>query len=304
MARLVKMYDFKQYDLPDALFQIKVYQKDVDQMLFKAEEHFLTIEEQMGEIQKGDIVAVCIKSEDKLLTSDCERFSVGKGFFSEEIEQALIGKKKGDIFTTEVDGKKAEITVLWSRRRIVPQLTDEMAAKLGIEDVSNKEEYITYVISELENESKEKKQKAIWNLVSKRLAENSEFEMEAAEVENQFAKDMAYLEEEFGEDFEEFMKAKYHRKTLEDCKQAYKKEIEKTIKLCAIAAPMAIEDGVEWSRDDYEAVIADMVNDEYTEEELKESMSYEDYVKQQMEEYLRSKVLEYFDERFTMTLVK
>lgn len=169
MAKIVKLFDFTLCDLPDVLFQIKVHQKDIDQMLVKASEHFLTIEEQTGEIQKGDIAAICIKCEDKFLCSDCERLSVGRGFFSEEIEQALIGKKKGDTFTTEVEGTSVEITVLWNKRRIIPELTDEMAARLGIENVTNREEYIAYAIAELGNRDKEKKQKAIWLMVSKKL---------------------------------------------------------------------------------------------------------------------------------------
>jgi FKBP-type peptidyl-prolyl cis-trans isomerase (trigger factor) len=303
MVKVLKLYDFTQCVLPDVLFDIKIPQKSIDEKLNKAAEHFLAIEEQEGAIEKGDIVGIKIASEDSFLASECERLSVGKGFFSKEIEAALIGKKKGDTFATEADGAQASITVLWVKRRVVPKFTDAMAAAMNVEDVTNVQEYTDYVTQELVDEDKEKKQNVIWNMVSKKLLEESSFDVDEQEVDAQYKKDLAYLQKELEDDFEEFMQVKYHGKTLEESKKNYKQEIVKTLELCAIAAPMAEEDGTQWTREDYDAVIDDMVSEEYSKEELQQSMSYEDYVKQQMEEYLKAKVLEYYDSRFTVTIV-
>ena len=185
MIKVLSVYDYTKCELPEALFSIKVSRKDIDAMIKKAAEHFLTIEDQDGQIIKGDIVAVKIDSSDVLLNSEIERFVVGKGFFSKEIEQALIGKKKGDKFSLMVDGSLADITVLWVRRRVVPELNDEMATSLGIEDVTNREEYEQYATSELENEDKEKKQNAIWLIISKKLADESKFEIDEKEIDAQ-----------------------------------------------------------------------------------------------------------------------
>ena len=303
MVKVLKLYDYTTCVLPEKLFEIKIPQKKIDEKIEKAAEHFLTIEEQKGAIETVDIVAVKIVSADSLLASECERLSVGKGFFSKDIEAALVGKKKGDSFSLTVDGTPADITVLWVRRRVVPKFTDAMAKAMDIEDVSNVREYTEYVTQELVEEDKEKKNNAIWLMVSKKLLEESEFEVDEQEVEAQYKKDISYLQKELEGDFEEFMQVKYHGKTLEESKQNFKKEIEKTLKLCAIAAPMLEEDDVTWTQEDYEAVINDMVNEEYSKEDLQQSMSYEDYVKQQTETYLQGKVLEYFDDRFTVTIV-
>ena len=303
MVKILKLYDFRNCELPDVLFQIKVKQKKIDEKIFKAAEHFLTIEDCDDEIKTGDIVALKIDSDDSFVQSECERLSVGKGFFSEDVEKELIGKKQGDTFNACLNDSKAEITVLWVKRRMVPELTDEMAAKMDVEDVTTREEYVDYVTAELESEEKEKKQNAIWLMVSKKLLEESEFEVDEKEVEEQFKKDTAYLKDQLEDDFEEFMRVKYHGKTLAESEQNYKKDIEKTFKLCAIASPMAEEDGVEFTKEQYDAVIDDMVSEDYSKEELEASMSYEDYVKQQLEEYLKAKIFEYFDDRFTTTIV-
>ncbi len=304
MIKVLSVYDYTKCELPKALFEIKVSQKDIDAMIKKAAEHFLTIEDQDGQIIKGDIVAVKIDSSDVLLNSEIERFVVGKGFFSKEIEQALIGKKKGDKFSLMVDGSSADITVLWVRRRIVPELNDEMAASLGIEEVTNREEYEQYATSELENEDKEKKQNAIWLIISKKLASESKFEIDEKEIDARYKKDLAYLTKELGDDFEEFMEVKYHGKTLEESKKKFKEQIINDEKLVAIATPLAEEDGVEFTEEEYNEMIDEMVNGEYTKEELQESMSYEDYVSQQLQGYLQAKVLEYFDDRFVTTIVE
>ena len=314
MVKVLKLFDFTKCELPDVLFDIKVKQEDIDFEIRKAAEHFLTIEQQDGPIENGDIVAVKIVSEDILLASECERLSVGKGFFSKDIETALVGKKKGETFSVTVngsqdgsqdgsDGTKAEVTVLWVRRRVVPKFTDEMASAMGVEDVSTVSEYTDYVTEELANEDKEKKQNAIWLMVSKKLLEESEFEVDQADIDAQYKKDITYLQGELEDDFEEYMQVKYHGSTLEESKQGFREEIERTLKLCAIAEPMAKEEGVEWTREVYDATIDEMVSEDYTREELEASMSYEDYVKQQLEEFLKAVILEYFDERFTVTMI-
>ena len=303
MVKVLKLFDFTKCELPDVLFDIKVKQEDIDFEIIKAAEHFLTIEQQDGPIENGDIVAVKIVSEDIPLASECERLSVGKGFFSKDIESALVGKKKGETFTVTVGGTKAEVTVLWVRRRVVPKFTDEMASAMGVEDVSTVSEYTDYVTEELANEDKEKKQNAIWLMVSKKLLEESEFEVDQADIDAQYKKDIAYLQGELEDDFEEYMQVKYHGSTLEESKQGFREEIERTLKLCAIAEPMAKEEGVEWTREVYDATIDEMVSEDYTREELEASMSYEDYVKQQLEEFLKAVILEYFDERFTVTVI-
>ena len=303
MVKVLKLYDYTQCPLPEKLFEIRIPQKKIDEKIEKAAEHFLAIEEQAGAIQKGDIVAIKIVSTDPFLASECERLSVGKGFFDKDIEAALTGKKKGNTFSTAVNDASAEITVLWVKRRVVPKFTDAMAAQMGIEDVATVQEYTDYVTQELVEEDKEKKQNAIWNMVSKKIIEESKFEVDEKEVDAQYKKDIVYLQKELEGDFEEFMQVKYHGKTLEESKQNFKKEIMKTLELCAIATPMAEEDGVEWTQEEYNAVIDEMVSEEYSREELEQSMSYEDYVKQQKETYLQGKVLECFESRFTVTII-
>ena len=303
MVKVWKLYDYTQCPLPEKLFEIKIPQKKIDEKIEKAAEHFLAIEEQEGAIEKGDIVAVKIVSPDPFLASECERFSVGKNFFSADIEAALIGKKMGDTFDVTTDGAQAEITVLWVKRRVVPRFTDAMAAKMCIEDVSTVQEYTDYVTQELVAEDKEKKQNAIWNMVSKKIIQESEFEVDEKEVDAQYKKDIAYLQKELEADFEEYMQVKYHGKTLEESKQNFRKEIVKTLELCAIATPLAEEDGIEWTQEEYNAVIDEMVSEENSREELEQSMSYEDYVNQQKENYLQGKVLECFESRFTVTIV-
>ena len=303
MVKILELYDFTKCTLPEKLFEIRIEQKKIDEKIEKAAEHFLTIADCEDEIQTGDIVAVKIESADSFLQSDCERFSVGKGFFHAEIDAAAVGKKKGDVFDVSVGGTPAHVTVLWVKRRVVPKFTDAMAAQMGIEDVATVQEYTDYVTQELVEEDKEKKQNAIWNMVSKKILEESEFEVDEKEVDVQYKKDLAYLQSELGDDLEEFMQVKYHGKTLEESKRNFRAEIEKTLKLCAIASPMAEEEGVEWTQEEYDAVIDDMVSEEYSREEIEESLSYEDYVKQQKEAYLREKVLEAFDDRFTVKIV-
>ena len=306
MAKVKVLFDFKQAQLPDRLFQIQVKRSAIEKKLYETAERFLTIESQEGEIIKNDIVAVCLKSEKPYLASECERLRVGRGFFYPEVEEALMDKKAGESFSCEIDGEKVEVEILSVKRRVVPALCDAYIKELGLDEISTLAEYTEYVTAELAEEDKEKKEAAICKLVNRQLVEKSEFILEDGEVENSYQEMLQSFEEETEsqEEFENIMFHLYHVKDLEAAKKKMKEQVEEQIKLTALAEAFAEENQLSWSEEDYEAFIQASISDKMSEEELREAVPMEDFLLQQKVDYLQTMEVACFEDRFTREVVE
>ena len=305
MAKVIHLFDYRKAELPEHLFKIKIRHQAIEARMKEAAERFLTIEAQSGEIIENDIVAVSIKSDCPWVNSESEYFRVGQGYSYPEIEAQIKGKKVGDEFQCEIDGQPASVKVLSVKRRIVPELTDAHVVCLDIEGVSTVAEYEKYIQNILAEEDKEKKLKAVCILVNRQLIQNSEFEMAADEVENSYQNQLRGFEEEVEDanEFEQVMLHLYHAKTLDAAKENMRKNVEKEIKIQAIAECIAGQNGQSWSEKEYEAFIEASVDERTSEEEMRENVSLEDFIRMQEVEYMQTLECEFVDNRFTVEVL-
>lgn len=306
MAKVIKMFDYREAELPEQLFRIKVHANKVEEGLQEAANHFIAIEAQSGPVMENDIVAVQMKSEKPWLDSECARFRVGRKFFYPEIEESVLQHKAGDTWTCVIDGSDVEVTVLSVKRRVAPKLTDELVRKLDMDGMETVADYTEYVKEQLIEEDKEKKQGALCTLVNRQIVEKSEFEMEPDEVENMYQAMYADFQDgaETEEEFENLLLHLYHVKNMDDAKVEMRKQVDSQLKLLAVAKKLAEEKGVSWNEDDYEEFIQANANERMPEEVIRESISMEDFLTQQRVDYLQNLEMEYFDDRFTVEEVE
>ncbi len=163
-------------------------------------------------LQAGDVAMLKLESDMKKFNSPCVPITVDSGLFDEEFEQKLIGRKTGEEFTAEVNGKKVKVTVISAKRYIYPQPDDEMVRKYvadkdDMKDISTVQQYIDRVKSDY---IKEQKTDAIFGLVNdliEYVLTHSDWEFDDEELEkvyNDMLADMhSWLKEEMGLTFEE-----------------------------------------------------------------------------------------------------
>lgn len=305
MAKVIQLFDYREAELPDRLFAIKIKKADIQKKIDDAAQRFLAIEPQTDSIQENDIVSVSLESDLPWLSSECERFRVGRKFFYPEIEGDITNHKLGDEWDCTIEGDTVKVKVLSVKRRVVPKMNDEFVKELQIEDVTTLEEYTNYVKELLVEEDKEKKQGALCTLVNRQLIEKSTFEMEDDEVDNLFNEMMNDFEEGTSseEELDTLLTHLYGGKTPEERNAKMMKEVEKQIKITAIANAQCEKDDVTWTIDDYNAFVDASANARMTKEELLEDYPYEDYLTQQKVEYLQEKETEYFDDRFKVEVI-
>lgn len=113
----------------------------------------LTLEVQGPEavIEEGDVVVLSIAGEKKKYNKARITVTVGQGLYSKELEPHMAGRKVGDEYADTAEGLPVQIRILEIKRKVVPALTDAMAADMHIDGVSTVEEYRAHLTQELTN---------------------------------------------------------------------------------------------------------------------------------------------------------
>ena len=182
-TKAIKVFDYRNLDLsefvPEFTPDEEALKKDMDRML-KA--YGKKIE---GEtVEAGDMIVLTCASDTPKFNKKGLTLIVGKGFFSKDLEAKLVGLKKGEEFRLEADGAKITGTVDKITRTIMPELTDESIASLGIEDVGSvKDLRMLCVDKQIEKllddiEEADMASAYLWQ----KLSEESVFEMDEEEL--------------------------------------------------------------------------------------------------------------------------
>lgn len=120
---------------------------DVDEGVRKALTKGELVLKELGEnaeIQAGNVVLLHTESTLPKFNKACVTVTVGAGLYDKGLEQAIIGLKVGDCKVVTVKEMSVSVEVLQIKSRMVPELTDELVEKQGIEDIHTLSEYRKY----------------------------------------------------------------------------------------------------------------------------------------------------------------
>ena len=145
-----KVLSFAEYDQVDISMYKKVFK--LDEKAYKKEIDFIknknSIWEETGEVTYGAFFVCNLESENPFFNRENLKIMVGQGFFHKKLEAMCVGLKKGTAGVLDVDGEKVTVTVRSIQQKKSPVITDEMIKDLGIEGVSNVEQYEAHLIRE------------------------------------------------------------------------------------------------------------------------------------------------------------
>ena len=89
------------------------------------------------------------------LVSDCPRFSkekvrfvAGSGMFHKELEALVIGMTVGEAREADLSEGRVSLTLTGVMNRVVPEPSDEMVEKLGLEGVDTVADYRAYLLAQ------------------------------------------------------------------------------------------------------------------------------------------------------------
>lgn len=128
-------------------------------------------------IDTGDIAAVELQSDNDFFNRNL-KINVGKGFFNRELEKKLMGLRRGE--TSQIHHSVGEIvvTVRDIQRLVIPELTDELVQRGGMEGISTAAEYLGAIRRKL---AEEQIAARAYDLLGNALA-SSKFSVDEAEI--------------------------------------------------------------------------------------------------------------------------
>ena len=145
-----KVLSFAEYDQVDISMYKQIF--TLDEKAYKKEMDFIKNKnstwEEAGEVTDGALIVCDMESADPFFSRENLKIMVGQGFFHKKLEAMCVGLKKGTAGVLDVDGEKVTVTVRSIQHKKIPVITDEMIEALGIEGVSNIEQYEARLIRE------------------------------------------------------------------------------------------------------------------------------------------------------------
>ena len=178
-----KVLSFVEYDQVDISMYKKVFK--LDEKAYKKEIDFIKNKnstwEEAGEVTDGALIVCDMESANPFFNRENVKIMVGQGFFHKKLETMCIGLKKGTASELDVDGEKVTVTVRSIQQKKIPVITDGMIEALGIEGVSNIEQYEARLIREQKKKiAKNEGYEAVQYVIDK-VFEASTFDLKKAD---------------------------------------------------------------------------------------------------------------------------
>ncbi len=181
LSKAVSVYDYRNIDLRKYAPPFAMEPSELQQRLNKLR----TRHGQMQSadfVQQDDFVTVDMNSElPKYQKSDLS-LRVGKGLLSPELERAIIGMHAGGRKTLSIPEGQVEVKIVAVRRRVLPELTDEVVRSWSIDGVDTVNALLDQITVEAKEQYVQDMAEAVTVALSEEVAANSEFILDPDEV--------------------------------------------------------------------------------------------------------------------------
>lgn len=301
MEALQKLYDFREVELPEALFALTWDPETVEAEVQAVRERFLTIVP-VDTAQKGDFATFKLPAQGEQ-KEKMVQVNIGKHFYDAAFEDSLVGLSVGAEVTMPArEGSHTGVLVSLKGRKLA-ELSDELIARMNLEGVHTIADYREMHKQKLIAQDKRKKCNGLYMVVSKKVRENSVFgdlSTLVAEKLAEYESQLRSMAEAYGMSYEELRDKNVPPQydTPEKKEAFWQEKAEITVKDTLIAKAYASEQGKKFTRADYEKKCQEYLNMGVTQEQLDAQFSFEGFLESAPLEYYQEQILAYFDNRF------
>ena len=193
-----KLCDIDSIVIPEELLKVTVDEQQIDNEVKQLALRYAK-EEQVDTVSEGDLV--CAKADQKSYP-DGRTILVYTGLQMPEAEvaaDALIGKHPGEKTETVLNGKNVTLTIEKIVRRTPVEVTDELAAGMGLEGVTDLESYKICLRNQMKADQQMEKSKEITRYILDQMVANSTFAYNKAEMEKYVQAELKKYQQELSE---------------------------------------------------------------------------------------------------------
>lgn len=301
MEALQKLYDFREVELPEALFALTWDPETVEAEVQAVRERFLTIVP-VDTAEMGDFATFKLPAQGEQ-KEKMVQVNIGKHFYDAAFEDSLVGLSVGAEVTMPArEGNRTGVLVSLKGRKLA-ELSDELIVRMHLEGVHTIADYREMHKQKLIAQDKQKKNNGLYMVVSKKVRENSVFGDLASLIAEKLAdyeSQLRSMAEAYGMSYEELrdMNTPPQYDTPEKKEACWQEKAETDVKNALIAKAYASERGKVFTQADYEKKCQEYLDMGVTQEQLDRQFSYKEYLHNAPLEYYQQQILAYFDNRF------
>lgn len=183
-----KLYDIDSIVIPEEMLQFHVDEQEVE-----AEVQRLSVR-----YARESLAEIVAKKDLVYGQADADSYPDGRTILlytgmqipgAEQAEEAVIGKKTGDVCQVVLSGKNVTLTITKVLHRIPVEVTDKLIAGIGLEGVTTIAAYKDYIRNKMAEDQQMEKIKGAIHYVLEEMTEKSEYAYDPAEMD-------AYVEHE------------------------------------------------------------------------------------------------------------
>lgn len=296
-SKAIEVFDFKKVNIPDQLDEVE---REVNQTLEKlTNKHakFVDVEDQ---VKAGDIVTLDLESTSEKYNRRNLPIVVGAGLFNKVFEEQLLNQHPNKTSIIKLNGDDIKVIVTKIKRKIMPELTDELVKQENIDSVFTVEDYRKYAYDGIVAE----KVQGLVNITINKVIDRSEFTIVEEDINRLFAGDLSKIEvllKEEGRVLEEMTEAEIAERigtpSLEKFEEVYKNErYPKLLKQALIGLSFAQKNNVNFDEATYEKWLG---NNEYfnsySSSDAKQLKPFFNYLADAYSDYAYKKIAVYFN---------
>lgn len=259
---------------------------------------------------KGDMAVCRMESEAPRFNKENITVAVGSGLLPRELEELLTGMTVGEHRVVRVGEDQVCVTLLSVKNKLVPELSDEMVRGLALDGVETIDDYREYLIQKQKTELAEQVGYEANRFVMDTVLDDSEFVLHKSDWDRAVelkVNRLRVLCKQEGLVFEEMTEAEFAAGRVPDVKchegvVALEREYAWPLLQKHLAGRYyAEQEGVRFDEDKYEQYIQDYVKTWHvTEDEAKESNTYEFFQFLEYANYFGQKVWNYVMDNILM----
>ena len=303
-SKLKRIYDFASFVVPEelAIRPEKIERSVEDAVSFLSKKHAAFVESD-GPVAAGDVVTVNIEKGGEPLP-DPIQVTVGIGF-NKAVEESVLGLKKAETGTMNLNGVPTPFEIARIRRRELPEITDAFIEGLNLENVHTISDYKAKLRDEFSEQSKNQNVYKIAQAWIKEGIEKSEFDISDEDVESKVesVKRMAAGENKSYEDYvRNYASLDLENPTAEESEAYMRGSLIRGIKEAVLGESFASGDGGGFDRTSYANETKELAaRQNLSVEQIEASYSFEDYLQQAYKIYYYNHILDMCKDRIGLS---
>lgn len=193
-SKAISIFDYRDVDLSQYVEPFSMTEEELAEKIDRVRARHAAMTE-TDTVERDDFVTLDTASDMPRFQKTGITVRVGKGLYSRELEEAILGMEAGEERTVTIPEGDVKVTIRNIRRRVLPPLNDETVAAWGLEGVETVDQLSDQIKAEARTQYVADMAEAVAVEVTAEAHRRSTFHLDADELREVEAEGQAMAED-------------------------------------------------------------------------------------------------------------